>query len=187
MRVSSQAPRQARDPNSAWRPWAATSSYSEGVTTEPGIGMITRTTSIGSRRRRCSGSSSMGLSSRAFRPARDPDTPWWPWAASCTSSEGTRIQVRRHAALAGHRLGAYQILHRHVLRAITPAVRTRPDSLGRGWWAWRHQGLVTRGEAQPLYAGRMSRSGHTDGHVHNVASRATQCAQGLRVEDGVAM
>ena len=38
---------------------------------------------------------------------------------------------------------------------------------------WRHQGLVTRGEAQPLYAGRMSRSGHTDGHVHNVASRAT--------------
>ena len=30
------------------------------------------------------------------------------------------------------------------------AVRTRPHSLGRGCWAWRHQGLVTRGEAQPL-------------------------------------
>ena len=66
----------------------------------------------------------MGLWSRAPRPARDMSTAWWPWVPTSMYSEGTH-QVRRHAALAGHRLGAWQILHRQVLRALLLCARGR--------------------------------------------------------------
>ena len=60
------------------------------------------------------------------------------------------------------------------------AVRARLDGVEREYCACRHQGLVvTRGEAQQLYAGTVRHSGHTtDEHVHNVASRATWCTGG---------
>ena len=66
----------------------------------------------------------MGLWSRAPRPARDMGTAWWPLAPSSMYSEGPH-QVRKHAAFAGHRLGAWQILHRQVLRALLLCARGR--------------------------------------------------------------
>ena len=85
-----------------------------------------RMSSFGSRRRRFSGSSSMCLASRATHrgESRDTDTPWWPWAATYSYLEGSD-QVRRHAALAGHRLGACQISHRRLLRTLLLCVRGR--------------------------------------------------------------
>ena len=62
----------------------------------------------------------------------------------------------------------------------TAAVRMRPHGFERGCRAWRHQGLVvTHGAAQQLYAGFVSRSGHTDEHVHNVAHREPRGAPGV--------
>ena len=59
------------------------------------------------------------------------------------------------------------------------AVRVRPHGVERGCRACRHQGLVvTRGASQQLSPVTVSRSGHTDEHVHNVASRATWCTGG---------
>ena len=71
----------------------------------------------------------MWISSRAPRPARDPHTPWLPWAAA-SSYSGEGSQVRRHAALAGHRLGACQMLHRRLLRALLLCARGRMVSSG---------------------------------------------------------
>ena len=65
----------------------------------------------------------MALSSRAPHPAREPLTAWCLWAATSSFLEDARKMVRRHAALAGHRLGAWQILHRHVLRALLLCAR----------------------------------------------------------------
>ena len=81
----------------------------------------------------------MLVSSRAPRPAGDPDTPWLPWAAISSYSEGT--MVRRHAAHAGHRLGACQRLRRQLLRVLLLCARGRMVSSGsavlggtRVWW-----------------------------------------------------
>ena len=132
-----------------------------------------RVSSFGSRRRCFSGSSSMRVSSRAPRPARDTNTPWRPWAATSSFSEGTRTKVRRHAARAGHRLGSCQIPIRRLLRA---PVRARPHGLDRGCSACRHQG----GEAQQLYAGTVRRSGHTtDEHVCTMWHREPRGAPGV--------
>jgi hypothetical protein len=83
----------------------------------------------------------MRLSSRAPRPARDACTPWLPWAATSSYSEGTRTKVRRHAARAGHRLGICQRLRRQLLRALLLCARGRMVSIGgavpggtRVWW-----------------------------------------------------
>ena len=65
----------------------------------------------------------MRLSSRAPLPARETDTPWLSWAATSSFSEGTRAQVRRHAALAGHRLGSCQRLRRQLRRALLLCAR----------------------------------------------------------------
>ena len=72
----------------------------------------------------------MRLSSRAPLPAREKDTPWLPWAVTSSYSEGTRTQVRRHAALAGHRLGACQMCRRRLLRALLVCARGRMVSSG---------------------------------------------------------
>ena len=59
------------------------------------------------------------------------------------------------------------------------AVRVRPYDLERGCRAWWHQGLVvTRGTTQQLYPVTVSRTGHTNEHVHNVSSRVTWCTGG---------
>ena len=61
------------------------------------------------------------------------------------------------------------------------AVRARLHGLERVYCAWRHQGLVvTRGEAQQLYAGTVSRSGHTtDDHVCTMCHREPRGAPGV--------
>ena len=93
-----------------------------------------RMSSFGSRRRRFSGNSSMCLASLAPRPVRDTDTPWQPWAATTSYSEDrqTRAQVRRDAALAGHRLSACQISRRQLLRALLLCGRGHMVSSGGG-------------------------------------------------------
>ena len=59
-------------------------------------------------------------------------------------------------------------------------VHARPHVVERGYRACRHQGLVvTRGGTQELYPVTVSRSGHTNEYVHNVASRATWCTGGV--------
>jgi len=140
-----------------------------------------RTSSIGSRRRRFSGSSSMRLSSRASRPARDTNTPWLLWVATSSYSE-ERFQtgVSRHAALAGHRLGACQIWRRQLHRALLCCARAAT------WCRTRvpcleapGSGLVaTRGAAHQLYAGFVSRSGHTD-EQSDVAHREPSSGPGV--------
>jgi len=51
------------------------------------------------------------------------------------------------------------------------AVRARPHGVERGCRDCRHQGLVvTRGASQQLYPVTVSRTGHTNEYVHNVAS-----------------
>ena len=75
----------------------------------------------------------MRLSSRAPLPARDPHTPWLQWAATSSYSEaffGRVFLVRRHAALAGHHLGAYQRLRWQLFRALLLCARGRMVSSG---------------------------------------------------------
>ena len=61
------------------------------------------------------------------------------------------------------------------------AVCARPHGLEREYCACRHQGLVvTRGEAQQLYAGTVRRSGHTtDEHVCTMCHREPHSAPGV--------
>jgi hypothetical protein len=66
----------------------------------------------------------MRLSSRALLPARETDTPWLPWAATSSYSEGTWA-VRRHAARAGHRLGTCQILRLQLFRTLLLTMMSR--------------------------------------------------------------
>ena len=138
MRLASRAPLPARDTDTPWWPWTATYSFSEGTRAQV---QGDRMSSFGSRRRRFSGSSSMRISSRDPLPAGETDTPWLSWAATSSFSEGTRTQVRRHAALAGHRLGSCQISHRRFLRALLLCARGCMVSSGctvhdgtRVWW-----------------------------------------------------
>jgi hypothetical protein len=135
----------------------------------------TRTTSFGSRRRRFSGSSSMRLSSRVPLPARDTDTPWRPWAATCSFSEGGRTQVRRHAVLAGHRLGSCQISHRRLFRALLLCCVCAAAWCRAGVPCLSVPGSGGDTVSQYLYPVTVSRTGHTNEHVHNVSSRDTWC------------
>ena len=100
-----------------------------------------RMTCFGSRRRRFSGSSAMRISIRGPLPARESNTPWLSWAATSSFSEvETRAQVRRHAALSGHRLGTCQISHRRLFRLLLCARGCMVSSGGtvhdgtRVWW-----------------------------------------------------
>jgi hypothetical protein len=115
----------------------------------------------------------MRIASLAPRPVGDTTKAWLSWAATSMYSEGPRTQVRRHCACWPPSGVMSDIASTIAPRAA--AVRVRPHGGERVYCSWRHQGLVvTRGAAQQLYAGTVSRSGHTtDEHVHNVASRGT--------------
>jgi len=130
----------------------------------------------------------MRVSSRAPRPAREADTPWLPWAATSSYSEGTRTKVRRHAARAGNRLGTCQISRRQLLRALLLCARGCMVS-EQGCRAWCHQGpVVTHGAVQPfLRWHRVSQRAYHEEHVHNVVIESRMVHRWCRVEDRIGM